>query len=284
MSRVFKNNINRNLSIFALVAIIISGLGFPPLLTKAQSLSNLNTSSSSSSINQNVKFTNLHNKALKEIDKRVKNINDVLVRIPDLKKISDEQKHFIIISLNSEITLLQTLKTKIFSDQQFDQLTKDVKSLVTEYKTYSIILTDSYLTITVDRITEANFKIQDLSEKLNILILKEKNSGKDITNLDKLNNDLMLRIKNTNTQINNSLTVILSIKIQDYFNSKTQLIITKEEIKQAFTNLKESREYIKQITNELESMKQKENLPLKTIITPSSTSSSSNTSTSFLSR
>ena len=160
-----------------------------------------------------------------EITRRLTGLNNLIVRINRLKHITAEQKAEFVGQINTEITNLQNLKTKIDADTDPTVLLADKKSIVQSYRVYVVFMP----------------KIMIMSHADNILeiatLLQTRNPSGDAAS----------KITDAITQANNGISLVAGIEpsgypnnIQVLKNARTMLQTARLDLESAWAQMKKS--------------------------------------------
>ena len=160
-----------------------------------------------------------------EITRRLTGLNNLIVRINRLKHITAEQKAEFVGQINTEITNLQNLKTKIDADTDPTVLLADKKSIVQSYRVYVVFMP----------------KIMIMSHADNILeiatLLQTRNPSGDAAS----------KITDAITQANNAISLVAGIEpsgypnnIQVLKNARTMLQTARLDLESAWAQMKKS--------------------------------------------
>src|SRR3989339_757212 len=114
------------------------------------------------------KETNLKKRADKEIDRRIKSLNNLVTKVGALKRLTADQKSLLRSQVESEIANLTALKTKIDGDTDASILKTDVQSVVKSYRVYALFLPKINILAASDQILNITDKLSSVSAKLEI--------------------------------------------------------------------------------------------------------------------
>lgn len=169
-----------------------------------------------------VKNTILENKktnANKEIERRVTSLNGLIVKINNIKKLSESQKAAFVSMIQSEINSLETLKAKIAADTDLETLKVDKQSIVQSYRIYALFLPQISILSHADVI-------------LNIVDMM-KTKSPDATALEK--------IESAYTQTQSAINLVVSLTPDGYPGNKTSLESARKLLQSARLDLNAAR-------------------------------------------
>lgn len=128
--------------------------------------------------------TRLVDRANQEITRRLKTLNQLITRIGEMQKISTSQKATLTASLQSQITALTSLQTKIQNDASANatsSLKDDVKSITASYRIYALVIPQASIMAAADRIITIANTMQTLGGKIQTRIAAAQASGTDVS-------------------------------------------------------------------------------------------------------
>ena len=204
-------------------------------------------------------ISNLKQRADKEIDRRVTSLTELITRINSMKKLSSDQKTSLTTQIQTEITALNTLKTKIDQDTDLTTLRTDVKSIVSSYRVYALYIPQIRIILSSDKISESAANLTTLAGKLESLIGTSGATGTTLTSLNNYLSDMKVKIADANTQALAAQNEVIALTPQGYPANKTTLQDARAKIKTAIKDLQTARDDAKQIIAILRSLKK----PLK---------------------
>lgn len=108
----------------------------------------------------------MRDKANKEIDNRINSLNQLSSRIGQLKKISDSDKSSLQTAIQSVISDLTNLKSKIASDTDAQTLKTDLQSITKAYRVYALVMPRAQIMAAADRIGNVADMLTTVLQKL----------------------------------------------------------------------------------------------------------------------
>lgn len=157
------------------------------------------------------KTANLKERAAKEIERRLTSLNKLIEKINGLKKITDTQKSSFVSQIQTEITNLNALKTKIDADTDLVTLKTDVQSIIKSYRIYALFMPKINILTAADELDNLSEKLSTIAAKLETRIDEAKAKGTDVTTLSSLLTDMKSKISNAQTQAQNSRNAVLPL-------------------------------------------------------------------------
>lgn len=187
------------------------------------------------------KTSSLKQRASEEITRRINSLNKLIEKIQKIKKLNDAQKSDLINNLNTEIANLNTLNTKIQSDTDLVTLREDVKSIVTSYRIYLLVMPVSNIYIAGDKITNTADKLDQLAVKLQTRI-GELENGEDKHNLETILADMQAKIADAGIQVDKAVSAVSTLQPTDFPGNKQYLQKAREFLQLAFKDLQTARQ------------------------------------------
>lgn len=167
------------LTLSLLVPVFVSAqTGGATVTTQAQG-SNAGASASMSA----TIMTRAKEKASKEIDRRIKALNDLATRITSVSKISEEFKKNLNTNVQNQVNLLTTLKTKIEADTDGPTLRADIQSVAETYRIFALVMPQARIAAAADREATIINMMLGLGAKLQARLQEAQQAGADITAL-----------------------------------------------------------------------------------------------------
>lgn len=203
--------------------------------------------------NQTTRITNIKTRADKEIEFRLTSLNDALSRISNAKKLSADDKTKFTGEIQTDITALTNLKTKIDADTDLTTLITDAKTIFTDYRVYAIFLPQVHMLSAIDIIGVTADNLATVSGKLQTRIQTTQSQGKDVTNLNTLLSDMNAKIADSKTQAQAAEAEIVSLTPSN-FPATSTLQDARSKIKTASQDLKTARNDALQILQGLHAL------------------------------
>lgn len=173
--------------------------------------------------NQETRINNLKNRANQEITRRITSLNNLVIRINGLKKLSDSQKAGLTSQVQTEITNLQTLQTKIQADSDFSTLRADVDSIILSYRVYALFIPEISLISSADRMQDVATNMGSIAAKLQTRITVAQAAGQNTTDLQALLTDMQAKIQDANIQAQTAISTVISLTPSGYPGNKATL-------------------------------------------------------------
>jgi len=204
---------------------------------------------------QSNQISNLKLRANREIDRRIAALNKLTTRITNIKKLSSGDKSTLTSQIQTQITDLTSLKSKVDADTDLATLRSDVKSIVDSYRIFALFIPKIHLLAAADSMSQAADNLTTLAAKLQDRIQKAQAAGNDVTNLNAALSDLQAKVADAKTQYQNAENLVLPLTPDGYPANKAQLDQGRAMVKTGAQDLKTARADAVTIINGLKSMK-----------------------------
>lgn len=162
---------------------------------------------------EDTRLTNIKARADKMIDTRIADLQKLLSHVTSDSKLPASDQSAFTSDINTTISNLQALKTKIDADTDLTTAITDTKSIVTSYRIYLIYEPKLRLMIAVDNLTTLNQKLASLSGNLTTLISNLKSQGKDVTSAQNALTDLNTKLTDANNKLSDANIMLKNITI-----------------------------------------------------------------------
>jgi len=180
-------------------------------------INRLENRASKSAINQSLRLSKIKERGDKLITNRVNELNRLLNRISNDKRLTNEEKTSLSADIQADINGLTTLKAKIDADTDVDTAKADAKQIITNYYIYKIFVPKMRLLITIANMQALSANIGQLTPQIQNLVNTLKSAGKDVTNLQSLLDDINNQLQMINASLSTDKSKIdgVTISTQD---------------------------------------------------------------------
>ncbi len=208
----------------------------------------------------------------KEIDRRIDALNKLIVRIGEMKRVSDSEKTSISTEIQSQITALAVLKTKIDADTDIAVLRVDVKSITDSYRIFALIMPRNTILAAADRLNAIVVEMNAVGVKLQARVATAQSAGKDVTALTAALNDFTTKLTDAKIQSESAASGVASLTPDQGDKTKAAanraaLVAARGDIKTGTEDLKAARADVKKIIEALKAF----NLEVKANATSTAT-------------
>ena len=239
------------LAILVIPSFAKEGLGLGRIGTSSAQGENLQPKNPTA---QNNVMENLRTRAGQEITRRVTSLTELITKINGLKKLSQTNKTDLTNQVQTEITGLNTLKTKIDADTDIATLRTDVKSIVQSYRVYAFFIPQIRILSANDAMSQLTDNLTILANKLETLIGKSGATGATLTSLQTYLSDMKAKIKVASDTYQAVETEVLALTPAGYPTNKATLQDARAKLKTGSQALKAARDDAKQIVKILRSL------------------------------
>ncbi|MFA6338985.1 MAG: hypothetical protein WCW87_02935 [Candidatus Paceibacterota bacterium] len=199
-------------------------------------------------------------RANKEIDRRVTALDALAARVQEMKKVSDNEKATIASDVQSQNSILVSLKAKIAADTDIETMRADVKSITGTYRVFALIIPRGHIVASADKINTVADLFTAIVTKLEAKIVVAKSAGNDVAVLESTLADMKAKIADAKVQAQNADAKVAPLtpdqgdtaKLQA---NKTALSQARTSIKVGNDDLKKARQDATLIVKELKAFK-----------------------------
>lgn len=173
----------------------------------------LTAQASASAQRQSTELSKLQQRADNAISKRLTDLNRLISRIQNDKRLTADDKATLSTNVQNSINGLTQLKAKIDADTDLVVAQSDAKEIVTGFRVYLVVNPQTQLLIMIDNLTTTSSNIQKLTPQLQNLINTLKSQGKDTTALQQSLDDINSQLQTINTQLSADKTTVSGVTI-----------------------------------------------------------------------
>lgn len=149
----------------------------------------------------------------KEIARRIDRLNKLLQRIQNDQKLTSDEKSNLSADIQSDITGLTNLKSKVDSDTDMATLRSDAKQVVTKFRVFEIAVPKTRLLIIIDNLQSVVTRISGFTPKIQDLINNLKSQGKDVTQLQSSLDDINGKLTALNDKLSSDKSIVLGVTL-----------------------------------------------------------------------
>jgi DNA repair exonuclease SbcCD ATPase subunit len=172
--------------------------------------------------NDTAKIADFIKKADQEIARRVTSLNALSARIQAMKKVSDTQKSNLASTIQSQISILNTLKTKIDADTDLATVRTDVQSITKSYRIFMLVIPQGAVTAAADRALTITDTMTVIGTKLQTRISDAQTAGKNVASLSTLLTDYNAKISDAKTQAQAAINEVAALTPDNGDQTKMQ--------------------------------------------------------------
>jgi hypothetical protein len=192
-------------------------------------------------------------KADTEIAKRIDSLNQTLEKISSMKNVSDSEKASIKSDVQSEITKLEALKSKIDSDTDLATIKKDLASISTGSRIYMLVIPRMNILASVDKVNTISTMMETVVAKLTVRVSELKATGADVAAVETALANVIKKITDARSEALTAQTSVSDLVPDNGDKAKIEsnnvsLKAAKANIKTANQNLNDARKAISNVT------------------------------------
>ncbi len=180
-------------------------------------INRLENRASKSATNQSLRLSKIKERGDKLITNRINQLNRLLNRISNDKRLSAQEKTSLSSDIQADINGLTTLKAKIDADTDVDTAKADAKQIITNYYIYKIFVPKIRLLITIDNLQTLSTNMGQFTPEIQNLINTLKTQGKDVSNLQALLDDINSQLQTINTSLSSDKSKVEAVSISTQY-------------------------------------------------------------------
>ncbi len=184
------------------------------------------------------RVTDLKQRATTEIARRVNFLTELSPKVNALKKLSVSQKEDLKSQIQTQINGLNELQAKINADTDLTTLKADVKSIVNGYYIFAFFRVKISLLVASGRLATTTDTLNAVYTKLQARISQEQSKGTDVTALNALLSDMLIRINSAKTQFDAAQAELNSLTAQGFPGNKSTLLDARTKLRQGEKDLR----------------------------------------------
>lgn len=246
----------RNLGRTAMAGVFLAAM---PLATDAAQTATTTTpkaTASPAAAAQAQRLTNLKTKGTAEIDRRLASLNAALEKLNASAKLSATDKDALVKQMQTEISGLTALKTKLAGETDLAAARTDVTAIVTDYRVYALMAPKARLVASIDRLTIAADKLTALQTELKTKVDAQNSAAASGISADQAKlTDMAAQISAANAAISGLTAKLLALQPTDYNSNHAVLVDYRSKTKTAFDDLKAARDDAKTVIDSLKTTK-----------------------------
>lgn len=174
-------------------------------------------------------------KAVKEIDRRIALLTDMQARIQIMQKVTDAFKQNLSAAVQTQMTALQTFKTKIEAEGDEAVVKADVQSMKESHGIFALFMPQARIAAMADREVVLANMMAALGAKLQARVVAVGTAGAEVGALNLALTELNTKINSANTQA--QAAVSASAVLAPDNNDKAKMAANAAALKAARTNL-----------------------------------------------
>ncbi len=205
---------------------------------------------------QQSRITDLKTRADAEITRRITSLSSLVTRLGNIKHLTAAQVSSFTNEVNTEISNLTALKTKIDADTDLQTLRIDVQSIIKSYRVYALFLPQINLLDGADRALNVIGEFSALITKLQQRIQEAQNAGQNVSALQTSLQDMQSKITDATSQAQAIISSVSPLTPDGYPGNKTTLQSARGMMKVIYQDFVEARSDAKTIIQGLKLMKQ----------------------------
>ncbi len=174
------------------------------------------------------------------ITNRIDWLNKLSTRLSDDKRLPSDEQSQLESEIQTEISNLTNLKTKIDADTTLSTAQADSKEIIVSYRVYAYFIPRIQLLITVNNLLSLTSSLQNLIPNIQNLINSLQSQGKNVTALQSILSDASSTLTTINTKLTSDKTTLegLSLSSTSYETNIRGVRSDLENIRGSFGHLR----------------------------------------------
>lgn len=194
--------------------------------------------STRSAENQEKRLDKIKEHAKRLIENRISSLNNLLQRINNNSKLSTEEKTLLSSQVQAEIDALNLLKAKIEADTDIETARQNTRKIITDHYIYRVFIPKIQLLITIDNLQALSVKLSETTVKIQELIDRIGDEGKDTTLLQSLLDDANSQLSSINTTLTNAKAKVMAINATNFQRQFAQIKQDLASVRNSFAKIK----------------------------------------------
>ena len=203
---------------------------------------------------QETRITDLKTRADNEITRRINSLSTLSNKLGGMKHLTADQITSFTNEVNTEVSNLTTLKTKIDADTDLMTLKTDVQSIIKSYRVYALFLPQINILAAADRVLNVSDMFTSLYSKLQTRIQEAQTAGKDVTSMQTTLSDMQTKITDAKTQAQSIISTVTPLTPDGYPGNKTTLQSARSMFKLIYQDFMSARKDAESIIQALRAM------------------------------
>jgi chromosome segregation ATPase len=150
-------------------------------------------------------------RGVREIERRDDALADLMKRVENMARLSDDEKARITALLQSQIDSLMTLKSRIEAASDLTTLKTDIRSIKDSYRVYFLTIPQTRITAAADKLKATVVRMTELAAKLETKVEEASAAGKDTARLSTLLTDLKTHLTEATANADEALRLVSSL-------------------------------------------------------------------------
>jgi hypothetical protein len=168
-------------------------------------------------------LASLKNHGSTEISRRLSSLQASIASLNATTKLSASDKAILTGQLQSELSSLGALNTKLSADGSLPDARTDVQSVFANYRVYALMLPKTRLVAAADALSSLGDKFNTLAHSLQDKINSAKTSGTDVASSQAALTDLEAKLDDARTKYTGLATTLAALQPSDYNADRTVL-------------------------------------------------------------
>jgi hypothetical protein len=208
------------------------------------------------SVSASTRLPTIISKGNTDISARITALNGLNTRVSEFKNVPATEKANISAEVQTNISGLTTLQTKLDADTDVTTAATDAKSIFGSFRIYALVIPQGYITAASDRVETITGMLSAIGTKLQARITADQSAGKDVTAMQASLADLNAKIADANTNAQSAQSSIAGLtpdqgNMTIFASNTASLKAARAQIKVSTSDLVSARADAQSIINSL---------------------------------
>ncbi len=197
------------------------------LINQVQKLENQATKAATK---QETALDQLKKRADDMVNQRITDLNNLISRIQNDKRLTVEGKNSLTTNIQTNITGLTMLKAKIDADNDLATARADTKQVVTSFRVYLVLEPKIRLLVTIDNLLATTTNLQGLTPQLENIINNQKAKGKNTKAAQTALDDINTRLASISAQLSTNKTEVEATTPTDVNSAHATFVLVRQDL------------------------------------------------------
>ncbi len=204
-------------------------------LNKENHIANITAAAQKRSDNLTQHITNAKSNADKEIQRRITGLQNLITRLGQMKNLTQTQINSYTSQVQSEISTLTSLQTKIDSDTDPTTLKSDKQSIIDSYRVFAVFIPEINLLAATDKLTTL---LNEISAKLTGKQTAINSGGSSNSALTTALSDAQSKLTDAQGLISQAQTELLALTPQGYPGNRSNILDARSKVQSVINDIK----------------------------------------------
>ncbi|MBP7832535.1 MAG: hypothetical protein KA035_02070 [Candidatus Levybacteria bacterium] len=209
---------------------------------------------------------NLAQRTISEIDRQITILQELASKVDSLTHLTPTERSTLSTQIQTEITNLQTLKTRISGNSEETNVKTNIKSVLDSHKKFSFFMPQIRLLIAAESMDAIANRMLAAAQKIETRLdsMESENTAEITTLLE----NMKAKLNNAKAQSNAIIAAVSPLESTNFPANKTTLQSAQAKLKSGMADIRSALKDLKEILQMLKEMGSAENITPTSSITP----------------